>query len=54
MFFLLVFWFVFIPSNQLVKIPSNGPLTALLAAVPLQLMAYELAVAKGMMNTKQL
>jgi glucosamine--fructose-6-phosphate aminotransferase (isomerizing) len=33
--------------NELVKIPSNGPLTALLATVPLQLLAYELAVAKG-------
>jgi glucosamine--fructose-6-phosphate aminotransferase (isomerizing) len=34
-------------ANELVKIPSNGPLTALLATVPLQLLAYELAVAKG-------
>jgi glucosamine--fructose-6-phosphate aminotransferase (isomerizing) len=34
-------------AHELVKIPSNGPLSALLATVPLQLLAYELAVAKG-------
>ncbi|CAE7713518.1 glmS, partial [Symbiodinium microadriaticum] len=30
-----------------VVIPSNGPLTALIAVLPLQLIAYELAVLKG-------
>lgn len=34
-------------ADEVVKIPSNGPLTALLGIVPLQLLAYELAVAKG-------
>jgi glucosamine--fructose-6-phosphate aminotransferase (isomerizing) len=29
-------------------IPSNGPLTALTAVLPLQLIAYELAVLKGL------
>lgn len=30
-----------------VVIPSNGTLTALIAVLPLQLIAYELAVLKG-------
>lgn len=34
-------------ADEVVSIPSNGPLTALLAVVPLQLLAYELSVAKG-------
>ena len=36
--------------SQVVKIPSNGPMTALLGIIPLQLLAYELAIAKGMCN----
>ena len=35
-------------ADEIVEIPSNGPLTALLAVVPMQLLAYELAVAKGL------
>lgn len=31
---------------DVVSIPSNGPLTALLSVIPLQLLAYELAIAK--------
>ena len=31
-----------------IEIPSNGPLTALLAVIPLQLIAYEIAVLKGL------
>jgi glucosamine--fructose-6-phosphate aminotransferase (isomerizing) len=31
----------------MVTIPSNGPLTALLSTIPLQLIAYEMAVKKG-------
>lgn len=34
------------PEN-IVVVPSNGPLTALLAVVPLQLLAYELAIKRG-------
>ncbi|KAG7393479.1 Glutamine--fructose-6-phosphate aminotransferase [isomerizing] 2 [Phytophthora boehmeriae] len=34
-------------ADEVISIPSNGPLTALLATVPLQLIAYELAVRKG-------
>ncbi len=34
-------------ADVVVPIPSNGPLTALLGIVPMQLLAYELAVAKG-------
>jgi len=34
------------PEDTIV-IPSNGPLSALLAVVPLQLIAYEMAVKKG-------
>ena len=30
-----------------ILIPSNGQLTALIAVLPLQLIAYELAVARG-------
>lgn len=33
--------------DDVIVIPSNGPLSALLAVVPLQLMAYEMAVKKG-------
>lgn len=34
-------------SDFTVTIPSNGPLTALLGVVPLQLLAYEMSLAKG-------
>jgi glutamine---fructose-6-phosphate transaminase (isomerizing) len=34
-------------ADTVIQIPSNGPMTALLASVPLQLIAYELAVKKG-------
>jgi len=34
-------------ADDVVTIPSNGPLTALLAVVPLQLIAYELSLKKG-------
>jgi glucosamine--fructose-6-phosphate aminotransferase (isomerizing) len=34
-------------AHDTIVIPSNGPLTALLAALPLQMIAYELAIAKG-------
>jgi len=34
-------------ADVLIKIPNNGMLTALLAAVPLQLLAYELALLRG-------
>jgi glutamine---fructose-6-phosphate transaminase (isomerizing) len=30
-----------------IVIPANGPMTALIAVLPLQLIAYELAVLKG-------
>lgn len=36
-----------IDPNPIV-IPDNGPLTALIAVLPLQLIAYELAVLKGL------
>jgi len=34
-------------SDAVIYIPSNGPMTALLAAIALQLLAYEVAVLKG-------
>jgi glucosamine--fructose-6-phosphate aminotransferase (isomerizing) len=34
-------------ANDVIVIPSNGILTALLAVIPLQLIAYELAVLRG-------
>ena len=34
-------------AHQNILIPSNGPLTALLAVLPLQLIAYELALVRG-------
>eukprot|EP01111_Echinosteliopsis_oligospora_P004350 TRINITY_DN1698_c0_g1_i1.p1 TRINITY_DN1698_c0_g1~~TRINITY_DN1698_c0_g1_i1.p1 ORF type:complete len:646 (-),score=226.58 TRINITY_DN1698_c0_g1_i1:66-2003(-) len=34
-------------AHETILIPSNGVLTALLATIPLQLIAYELSVAKG-------
>ena len=34
-------------ADEVIPIPNNGPLTALLAVIPLQLIAYELAVMKG-------
>lgn len=34
-------------ADEIIPIPSNGPLTALLGVVPLQLLAYHLAVARG-------
>lgn len=34
-------------ADEAIFIPSNGPLTALLSVVPLQVLAYELAIARG-------
>jgi glucosamine--fructose-6-phosphate aminotransferase (isomerizing) len=34
-------------DNDPIIIPSNGPLTALIAVLPLQLIAYELALLRG-------
>lgn len=34
-------------ADTIISIPTNGPMTALLASVPLQLIAYTLAVKKG-------
>ncbi|KAE9331025.1 Glutamine--fructose-6-phosphate aminotransferase isomerizing [Phytophthora rubi] len=34
-------------ADEVIPIPTNGPMTALLATIPLQLIAYELAVRKG-------
>lgn len=34
-------------ADTIIPIPTNGPMTALLASVPLQLIAYELAIRKG-------
>ncbi|KAF4031727.1 SIS domain-containing protein [Phytophthora infestans] len=34
-------------ADEVIPIPTNGPMTALLAAIPLQFIAYELAVRKG-------
>jgi len=34
-------------SDEVITIPKNGPLTALLAVVPLQLLAYEMAMQRG-------
>jgi len=34
-------------ANQIVEIPANGPLTALLAIIPMQIIAYELALIRG-------
>lgn len=34
-------------ADEVITIPSNGPMTALLAAIPLQLIAYELSLKKG-------
>jgi glucosamine--fructose-6-phosphate aminotransferase (isomerizing) len=34
-------------DNDPIIIPNNGPLTALIASLPLQLIAYELAVLRG-------
>uniref|UniRef100_F0WD17 Glutamine--fructose-6-phosphate aminotransferase [isomerizing] n=1 Tax=Albugo laibachii Nc14 TaxID=890382 RepID=F0WD17_9STRA len=34
-------------SDTIISIPTNGPMTALLASVPLQLIAYTLAVKRG-------
>lgn len=33
--------------EDIIEVPSNGPLTALLAVIPLQLIAYELSILKG-------
>jgi len=35
-------------ADEVIVIPNNGPLTALLAVVPLQLLAYELSLARGL------
>jgi len=34
-------------ADDIIQVPSNGPMTALLGVIPLQLLAYELAVARG-------
>jgi glutamine---fructose-6-phosphate transaminase (isomerizing) len=34
-------------ADTVLPIPSNGPLTALLATIPLQLLAYEMSIARG-------
>ena len=34
-------------ADDIIVIPNNGPLTALLASIPLQLIAYELACLRG-------
>jgi len=34
-------------ADEVITIPSNGPMTALLAAIPLQLLAYELSLKRG-------
>lgn len=34
-------------ADDIIPIPSNGPLTALLAVVPIQMIAYEMSVMKG-------
>ena len=34
-------------ADEMITIPNNGPLTALLASIPLQLLAYELACLCG-------
>ena len=34
-------------ADEVITIPRNGPLTALLAVVPLQLLAYEMAIQRG-------
>jgi len=34
-------------ADEIIRIPSNGPLTALVATIPLQLLAYEMSVGKG-------
>jgi glutamine---fructose-6-phosphate transaminase (isomerizing) len=34
-------------SDDVIVIPTNGPLTALLAIVPLQFLAYEIAILRG-------
>jgi len=34
-------------ANEIIPLPHNGPLTALLGVIPLQMIAYELSVAKG-------
>ncbi|GAB5362710.1 hypothetical protein AAMO2058_000821400 [Amorphochlora amoebiformis] len=34
-------------ADEIIAIPSNGPLTPLLAVVPMQLLAYELSVIRG-------
>eukprot|EP00483_Globobulimina_turgida_P011165 UN11186 len=36
-------------QEAIIEIPGNGPLTALLAVVPLQMIAYYIAMAKGVM-----
>ncbi len=33
--------------DDIITVPSNGPLSALLATVPLQLLAYEMALKRG-------
>jgi glucosamine--fructose-6-phosphate aminotransferase (isomerizing) len=34
-------------DNDPIDIPNDGPLTALIAVLPLQLIAYELAILRG-------
>jgi glucosamine--fructose-6-phosphate aminotransferase (isomerizing) len=34
-------------GDEIITIPHNGPMTALLATIPLQLLAYEISIKKG-------
>jgi glucosamine--fructose-6-phosphate aminotransferase (isomerizing) len=34
-------------ADEIIKIPNNGELTALLAVIPLQFIAYELTLLRG-------
>ena len=34
-------------GDDVIVIPNNGPMTALLGCIPLQMIAYELAVLRG-------
>eukprot|EP00919_Chromeraceae_sp_WS-2016_P064022 GHVR01151534.1.p1 GENE.GHVR01151534.1~~GHVR01151534.1.p1 ORF type:complete len:406 (+),score=77.43 GHVR01151534.1:1234-2451(+) len=36
-----------LPQDDIITIPNNGPLTALLSSIPLQIIAYHLSVLKG-------
>jgi glucosamine--fructose-6-phosphate aminotransferase (isomerizing) len=34
-------------ADEVITIPSNGPMTAMLGVIPLQLLAYEIAIRRG-------